>query len=57
MEDTWTWRDLPVLGAVVSKMDEVNRTGQWPDTGDIAAVTGLGALDVRSQWTWRMAER
>jgi hypothetical protein len=46
MEDTWTGRDLPVLDAVVSKMDEVNRTGQWPDAGDIAAFTGLGVLDV-----------
>jgi hypothetical protein len=46
MEDTWAWRDLPVLDAVVRQVDEVNKTGGWPDAADIAASTGLGALDV-----------
>lgn len=46
MEDTWTGRDLPVLDAVVSQMDEVNKTGGWPDGADIAKNTGLEVLDV-----------
>ena len=46
MEDTWTWRDLPVLDAVVSQMDEINKTGGFPDLPDIARSTGLATLDV-----------
>jgi hypothetical protein len=46
MEDTWAWRDLPVLDAVVSQLDEVNETGGWPDLPDIAEATGLGDLEV-----------
>jgi hypothetical protein len=46
MEDTWAWRDLPVLDAVVRQMDEINKTGGWPDGADIASSTGLSILDV-----------
>src|ERR1035438_1373812 len=46
MEDTWAWRDLPVLDAVVRQLDEVNKTGGFPDVADLAASTGLGTLDV-----------
>lgn len=40
------WRDLPVLDAVVSHMDEINKTGGFPDGADIARSIGLGTLDV-----------
>jgi hypothetical protein len=46
MDDTWAWRDLPVLDAVVRQMDEINKTGGFPDGADIAASAGLGVLDV-----------
>jgi hypothetical protein len=46
MEDTWTWRDLPVLDAVVSQLDEGAATGTMPELTDIAESTGLGDVDV-----------
>jgi hypothetical protein len=46
VEDTWSWRDLPVLDAVVCQMDEINKTGGFPDGADIARSTRLGILDV-----------
>jgi hypothetical protein len=35
MEDTWAWRDLPVLDAVVILLDESAGTGTVPDVADI----------------------
>lgn len=46
MEDTWAARDLPVLDAVVSLLDEGAATGAQPDGADIAAKTGLPLDDV-----------
>jgi hypothetical protein len=46
MEDSWVSRDLPVLNAVVGQIDELPRTHSYPDAADIAASTGLEALDV-----------
>ena len=46
MEDTWVSRDLPVLEAVVSQIDELPRTNSYPEAVDIADCTGMQILDV-----------
>jgi hypothetical protein len=46
MEDTWTWRDLPVLDAAVSQLDEMSAEGLILELAGIAEVTGLAANDV-----------
>jgi hypothetical protein len=46
MEDTWTWRDLPVLDAAVSQLDEMSAEGLILELADIAEVTGLAVNDV-----------
>jgi len=46
MEDTWASRDLPVLDTVVRQLDDLPRTGAYPDAADIAASTGLEIIAV-----------
>jgi DNA-directed RNA polymerase specialized sigma subunit len=46
MDDTWASRDLPVLEAAVSQIDQLFKTHQYPDATDIAAITGMDILDV-----------
>jgi hypothetical protein len=40
MEDTWPNRDLPVLDAVVSRIDGLLRTNGYPEAVDIAIAPG-----------------
>jgi hypothetical protein len=46
MDDTWASRDLPVLEAAVSQIDELFKTHTYADATDIAAITGMDILDV-----------
>jgi hypothetical protein len=46
MDDTWAERDLPVLDAVVSLLDEGAAAGVMPEVTDIAARSGLGEAEV-----------
>jgi hypothetical protein len=46
MEDTWASRELPVLEAVVSQVDEVAATGGYPEAEDVADRTGMPLADV-----------
>ena len=46
MEDTWASRDLPVLDAVVSQVDELLPAGDVPEAIDIADATGLEIPEV-----------
>lgn len=46
MRDTWAGRDLPVLDAAVSLLDEGAAAGIEPEAGDIAARSGLGEAEV-----------
>jgi hypothetical protein len=46
MEDTWVSRDLPVLDAAASQIDQLFRTGTYPEARDIADRTGLETRDV-----------
>jgi hypothetical protein len=46
MEDTWSSRELPVLEAVVSQVDEVTATGGYPEAADVADRTGMPLADV-----------
>jgi hypothetical protein len=46
MEDTWASRDLPVLDAVAGEIDQLFRTGTYPEARDIADSTGLEVQDV-----------
>jgi hypothetical protein len=46
MEDTWASRELPVLEAVVSQVDEVAATGGYPEAADVADRTGMPLADV-----------
>ena len=46
MEDTWASRDLPVLDAVVSQVDELLPTGDIPEAIDIGDATGLEIQEV-----------
>lgn len=45
MPETWTWRDLPVLTAVVEQFDP-HMNGNYPDVPDIVEATGLSMDDV-----------
>src|SRR5271168_4341137 len=46
MEDTWASRELPVLEAVVSKIDKLFSTGEYPEAIDIADCAAMQILDV-----------
>jgi hypothetical protein len=46
MDDTWASRELPVLDAVVSQVDELLPKGKFPEAIDIAAATGMEIPDV-----------
>lgn len=46
MKDTWANRDLPVLDAVVGQLDDLSRTGAYPEAADIAASTEMEITDV-----------
>jgi hypothetical protein len=46
VEETWSWRDLPVLDAAVSLLDAGAWEGEQPDLADIAERTDLGDTDV-----------
>jgi hypothetical protein len=46
MDDIWASRDLPVLDAVVSQVDELLVKGNMPDAADIAAATGMEITEV-----------
>jgi hypothetical protein len=43
VEDTWSWRDLPVLDAAVGQLEEISGIGRLLEVADIVRVTGLAA--------------
>ena len=46
MDATWARRELPVLEAIISDLDQAPVTGAWPDAHDIAASSSLSLDEV-----------
>ena len=46
MDETWASRDLPVLDAVVSQLDDLLPKGDVPEAIDIATATGMEIAEV-----------